>query len=143
MGEPFLVGFRGGSMAPTIPDGATLEVFPVGDADRIEGEVVLFSRGGSLTTHRCIADLGGWLLERGDAGGPVGAVPRGSVEGIVRRFCRGATDGGGDWEEVRRPALPARSRALARVHRALRSCGAARLPFARPVARAVWRRLLA
>ncbi len=135
----FYVGFRGSSMSPTIPDGATLEAVPVGVADPIEGEVVLFSRGGSLTTHRCVADLGDWFLERGDAGGPVGAVPRSSVEGVVRRFFREAPGGESRWEEVARPAVPARLRALARLHRTLRACGAARLPFARAVARAAWR----
>lgn len=133
----FFVTLQGDSMAPGIPDGATLDVEPAAPGATFAGEVVVFERGGRLTAHRCVADLGGTLLERGDAGGPVGAVARPAVAGVARRVFREEV---GDWLPLP-PRLTWRQRLLASTHRCARRAGMGRMPGARSAARWAWARL--
>lgn len=78
-----------GSMEPEIPVGSIIYVKPVEPVDVAEGEVIAFQSGGSVVTHRVIANqqVEGQFTTKGDANAAedVNAVPYGALLGRVER----------------------------------------------------------
>ena len=89
-----------GSMLPTIPPGAILEIKPAGNPDCRIGDVVVFQESSQhLTAHRVLACLNlgplHWLLQKGDNNALGHWISFSRVRGIVSRVLPGDEDGAG------------------------------------------------
>jgi len=66
-GAPVRWTVRGGSMWPTVRDGATVSATPVDPRTLRAGELVAYTRGDALVVHRVVAVRPEGLRCRGDA----------------------------------------------------------------------------